>query len=166
MSGFSFGESTVWVEGVHNLGRGCTQSGSRVYTIWVEGAHNLSRGCTQSALACRLCPQSGSRVHTIWVEGVHNLSEPGTRAEIDSPPQNPSMSTGAQINAIMSLGEQEIGMESGSKYPIKLPKSPEVSIDTTVPMQATMPNRFAAFMYNCTHYVSKAHTPHHVCVTT
>ena len=23
---------------------------------------------------------------TVWVEGVHNLSEPGTRAEVDSPP--------------------------------------------------------------------------------
>ena len=41
MSRFSSGESTVLVEGVHNLGRGCTQSGSRVYTIWVEAVPNV-----------------------------------------------------------------------------------------------------------------------------
>ena len=45
---------------------------------------------------------------------------PGQRSTV--PPQKPSMSTGAQINAIMSLGEQEIRVECGSTIPHKAAK--------------------------------------------
>ena len=40
---------------------------------------------------------------------------PGQRSTV--PLQQPSKSTGAQIKAIMSLGEQKIGVESGSNIP-------------------------------------------------
>ena len=45
---------------------------------------------------------------------------PGQRSTV--PLQQPSKSTGAQIKAIMSLGEQKIGVESGSNIPPKAAK--------------------------------------------